>query len=413
MKLSLYRLRREGILCCVSALVIVYHIMYGTPQMVPPPDNVHQHFTTAATKSGSLQQNQPTLNSFTMRNTRAPPVVVPSLQTDKEKSVKTRPVHTFPVSSNPYYTGDIDGGTDGGATKSAALLNAVIVFLHGGRWHSYFVRECLPRLERYFLKCFPYPIRIFHEDSTKQHKDSIRAIVPSAAAVTFERVDFSKLPGYTTEAELARWMKEGLQYKFQGRGYRMMCRFWGGYVWRLPSMAQYDYYLRLDTDSVFDAPVRVDLFRHLTRQGCVYGYNRLKGENPHVIVELWPTFRRWASKELAPSALAAVEALAHNKKVGFWGPMYYNNFEMGTMWLKTHPVYQSGFLYLDENSPYGFLRYRWGDAPVHTLLVWAVLATENMLTTGLCNFTRSVAPYRHAAFKLPPMPAGVECTPEL
>lgn len=332
----------------------------------------------------------------------------PPLRATDENSIPRLPKVTRP---NPFYTGEIDEPLSNGHAPTAGSPRGVIIFLHGGRWHDYFVKQNLPRLEQYFLKCYPYPLHIFHEDIRAEQKKAIRRIVRSSG-VTFERVDFSKLPEYTTEEELSGWMKAGVQYKFQGRGYRMMCRFWAGYVWRFASLDPYDVYLRLDTDSVIERPMRQDLFRYFKTQQCQYAYNNLRRENPYVLDKLWPTFLEWAhnpSSNFSSSALRVVEGLA-TREGQYWGPMYYNNFEMGYMTLKRHPLYQSLFDFLDQRKPYGFLRYRWGDAPVHTLGVWAVLAAEGMpISTSegkernvLCNVTKSVAPYRHAALKLPP-----------
>jgi hypothetical protein len=80
--------------------------------------------------------------------------------------------------------------------------------------------------------------------------------------------------------------------------------------------------------------------------------------------------------------------------------MYYNNFELGTMRLKRHPLYLSMFRHLDEQPPMGILRFRWGDAPIHTLGVHAVLAQEGW---EACNITQSEVGYKHAAKVMPPV----------
>jgi hypothetical protein len=311
------------------------------------------------------------------------------------------------------------------APPSQPRVNGVILFLSGGRWDSYFHKECLPRLEAYFLRCHAreYPVRIFHEDMATAQQEAIRAIIPSARSTDFENVAYvwKTLPHGIREESLAQWMQAGTQRKFQGRGYRIMCRFWAGLVWRLPSMQSYDYYWRLDTDSILTGLPRVDPLQVMQQRGCDYGFNRLKGENPHVAVGLWDAFVAWAREEAVtyaenttspsnykkmPRWFSRVENFAVDPQTRqFWAPMYYNNFELGSMRLKRHPLYNRWFDYVDGREPFGILRHRWGDAPLHTLGVMVVLAAEGWTA---CNFTKSDVGYRHAAMKPGPMVAQ-EC----
>lgn len=306
-------------------------------------------------------------------------------------------------------------------------LRGVILFLYGGRWHDYFVRATLPSLAAYFLRCHPYPVHIFHEGVTAAVKGSIRdALTRHGVArpvVDYEDVSdtWKSLPPGVSEQELKTWMQTGVQSKFQGRGYRVMCRFWAGLVWQRSSMDKYDYYWRLDTDSILTRPVIVDIFHHVfIERRCEYGYNRLKGENPFVAERLWDTFVAWARRDnLSATRWRAVRRFAmsdrpnpdpatqlrlaaseHNPSEGelkyFWAPMFYNNFELGSFRLKRDPLYSAFFTYVDTQQPYGIFRHRWGDAPLHTLGVMAVLSGQ-----GLCNVSQRVVGYRHAV-KHPP-----------
>jgi len=44
-----------------------------------------------------------------------------------------------------------------------------------------------------------------------------------------------------------------------GRGYRDMCRFFGGMISEHPVMQEFDYYIRMDSDSEFKKEVRYDI----------------------------------------------------------------------------------------------------------------------------------------------------------
>jgi alpha 1,2-mannosyltransferase len=313
--------------------------------------------------------------------------------------------------------------TKGGATRSFApltrrparngerRLKGVILFLYGGRWHRYFVEHCLPRLQRYMLACHPYPVHVFHEGIGAGERRTIAAAIPGATRTDFEDVSafWKTLPNGVSEAQFNAWRSAGVQAKFQGRGYRVMCRFWAGLAWTLPSMDRYDYYWRLDTDSLLTRPVATDPFRHVfVERGCEYAFNRLKGEAPDVATKMWDTFLAWSKHaELAPRRLAAVRRFAVSNATGlFTRPMFYNNFELGTFRLKRSAVYQSFFRYVDERQPFGIFRYRWGDAPLHSLGVVAELAGDRM-----CNVSQAVVGYRHAVKRPGEMP-DLSCTAE-
>lgn len=289
----------------------------------------------------------------------------------------------------------------------SSRINGVILFLAGGRWDAYFHKECLPRLEKYFLRCHEkeYPVHIFHENMASAQQAAIAALIPSARAVDFENVAavWKTLPRGVREDTLAEWMQTGLQRKFQGRGYRIMCRFWAGIVWRLPSLHHYDYYWRLDTDSILTGPPLVDPFVTMQQRQCDYGFNRLKGENPHVAVGLWETFHDWAKSTGSTKSewFQSVKRFAVSPvNQQYWAPMYYNNFELGSMRLKRHKLYDDWFEFVDSKEPFGIFRHRWGDAPLHTLGVMAVIAAEKW---HVCNFSKADVGYRHAATKPGPI----------
>ena len=307
------------------------------------------------------------------------------------------PVDVVPVASS--------NATVLSPTKTS--VNGVVLFLHGGRWHKFFVRECLPRLQEYFLRCYHYPVRIFHEGIAPVEMQDIRSSVRGASSVHFENVAplWKTLPHNLSEATLQTWMQEGSQRKFQGRGYRLMCRFWAGIVWTLPSLDRYEYYWRLDTDSILTRPVSIDPFQFLVSSRCQYGYNRLKGENPYVLTGLWDAYQKWEqSFNLTPSARKAVREIALDGDGQYWGPMYYNNFELGSFSMKRDVVYQSFFRFVDQNAPFGIFRYRWGDAPLHTLGVLATLEGRHM-----CNVTQKLIGYRHAVTKVEPIETTQGC----
>eukprot|EP00659_Diplonema_papillatum_P001088 gene1088-1670_t len=267
----------------------------------------------------------------------------------------------------------------------ALIENAVVLILYGGRFGGhYFAKYALPRMNVHFFKCFPYRLHVFYEEPVDTDElPALRRLVMNTN-VTFEKVDFRQLPKGVSESDVARWKSEGVQKKFQGRGYRQMCRFWAGVVWTFATLQRYTYYLRLDTDSIIPSPVLSDPFHRLIASSCQYGFNRLKGENPHVTTKLWETTLDWMRTEpsLTPGVVERVKSVALKNGV-YWGPMYYNNFEVGTFALKNHGLYQSFFRFADSHEPFGIFRYRWGDAPLHTIGIAAALPSSSCYTMAV------------------------------
>jgi hypothetical protein len=221
--------------------------------------------------------------------------------------------------------------------------------------------------------------------------------VPSATSVTFEDAwgIFNKLPANVSNERVKQWMTEGTQlHRGFPLGYRIMCRFWFGVVWQLPSMQKYDYYMRLDTDSSIRVPVLVDPFRYFfVDRACEYGYHNKYPDNPDVTDGLWPNFLQWArSTNLKETHVDNVKARVLDANGAYTSAVYDNNFEMGSFRLKRHPLYRSYFHHVDEKEPFGILRSRWGDAPLHTIAVHATLGSNDKI----CKIDEQLWPYKHA-----------------
>ncbi|ORC93603.1 alpha-1,2-mannosyltransferase, partial [Trypanosoma theileri] len=234
-----------------------------------------------------------------------------------------------------------------------AQVNGVILFLTGKKERLFF-KKALPLLEVNFLSRYPYPVHVFHEKMPQDRQEVIRDVLLSARNVTFEDVSqfWRTLPHGVSEEQLNEWMNTPEQRRYHKRGYRIMCRFWAGLVWQLPSLDSYEYYWRLDTDSFLTQAVPCDVFRLMQVNQCVYGYRRIHIDRLKVVKDLWPTFKKWAKTALSTSELEGVSHFALNgSESEYKGIIYYNNFELGTMALKRHPLYTSMFRFLDENEP--------------------------------------------------------------
>jgi hypothetical protein len=159
-------------------------------------------------------------------------------------------------------------------------------------------------------------------------------------------------------------------------GYRLMSNFFAAPVAAQRALAPYRYYLRLDTDSRLLAPL-ADPFRAMAARGWRYGYINSQCEWPGVAEGLVE-----AAAELLGGAAAVQQRLPREftddscprgaAPPGAWNHrILYNNFEVVELaWLRS-PAYMRWYEGLVARG--GIMSRRWGDAPIRTLAVFALL----------------------------------------
>lgn len=128
--------------------------------------------------------------------------------------------------------------------------------------------ECL---QRNFLDEYPYPVVIGHEGISQTTIENIKQRLN--VNVYFYDVEF-KIPDYPQE------ILNQIPERFKGHwdenaffsiGYRHMCRFFSGEIYKEPFFANVEYLLRLDCDSYFTDKVKYDIFRRMADTNSVYG----------------------------------------------------------------------------------------------------------------------------------------------
>ncbi|KAF8588714.1 glycosyltransferase family 15 protein [Ramaria rubella] len=169
--------------------------------------------------------------------------------------------------------------------------------------------------------------------------------------------------------------------------YRSMCRFYSGFFWRHPAVAQYDWIWRLDTDIEFHCDVPYDPFLRMRTAKALYGFVQLTGDvlyvqpslaanvsaflaaHPHLIRRDANNAFSWRDVEKAFRGEAGNEDWTVN--------VFYNNWEISHRSLWSSELYTSFFEYLDNAG--GFFYERWGDAVVHTHGVSMSLRPDQVL----------------------------------
>ncbi|TYJ59211.1 hypothetical protein B9479_000200 [Cryptococcus floricola] len=148
--------------------------------------------------------------------------------------------------------------------------------------------------------------------------------------------------------------------------YRNMCRFYSGYFYRHPLMANYDYYWRIDPGVKFYCDINYDPFLLMQDENKVYGFTISLFEYIGTIPTLWDAVKEFVADH--PDYLADGNAMSFvsddggesYNKCHFW-----SNFEIADLNFWRSPAYTEFFDFLDRKG--GFYYERWGDAPIHSI----------------------------------------------
>lgn len=238
--------------------------------------------------------------------------------------------------------------------------------------------KSLELLEKNLLKyTTSTDVLVFVEESFEEYKP----LVNSNVNIRYETIQF-KVPDYPQE--ILDQIPEFFPHPTHGNGpiewghpgfsmgYRHMCRFFSGEIYKHKSVQEYEYYLRLDTDSFIHTPLEYDIFQWAKGLDVCYGYiaPAVQKDNLKVIEGLWEYVN-----QLYPNDIPE-------------GLMFYTNFELGKVqWFLTSE-YMNFYNSLDETG--GFYTKRWGDAPVKFLGV--NLFKEENFVLPVKGFT-----YQHGA----------------
>ena len=152
-----------------------------------------------------------------------------------------------------------------------------------------------------------------------------------------------------------------------------MCRFFCGQVFNHPALKQYDWYLRLDSDSYLLTDIKYDVFEYMAQNNKKYAYvGEYRKDNPIVTVGLWETTKAFMKeKGITPKSM---EGKLTN---GEWAEdIFYTNFEIVNLPFFRGEEYTSYFQALDETKQIYY--NRWGDAPVRWLAVHMLLSDEEI-----------------------------------
>jgi alpha 1,2-mannosyltransferase len=207
-----------------------------------------------------------------------------------------------------------------------------------------------------------YPIVVFHDDIDRPTISNLMVALHRRFGyipnIKFELLQFEMPEWVTTDPS-----KYVVPMNEAWMGYRHMCRFHSGGIYKEPRLAKYDYYWRLDSDSYIYSPINYDPFEKMRSQDFEYAYMcDEEGEVPSVAQDLWET----TVKFMEESNIPMNDYLKSRLVDGRWNyNMFYTNFEIAKFSFFRGKDYMAYFDYLDKSG--GIYYKRWGDAPIHWL----------------------------------------------
>ena len=234
-------------------------------------------------------------------------------------------------------------------------MNCIIYLVRSSDKDIEEFNKSLSLLEKNLLKYTDSTdVLVFIEESFEEYKSKVKTDLD----LKYKVIEF-KTPDYPKE--IADNIPEFYPHPTHGNGpiewghpgfsmgYRHMCRMFSGEFYKLPIVQQYEYYIRLDTDSFIQTPLGYDIFKWAKENECWYGYvaPAVQQDNEKVVEGLWDLVNEHYPNNIPDR----------------W--MYYTNWELGKVdWFLTSE-YMALYNIIDENG--GIYTKRWGDAPIKFL----------------------------------------------
>ncbi|RHZ62620.1 hypothetical protein CDV55_105062 [Aspergillus turcosus] len=156
--------------------------------------------------------------------------------------------------------------------------------------------------------------------------------------------------------------------------YHQMCRWFSGFFYKHPALADMQYYWRVEPNVKFTCDIDYDVFRYMADYNKTYGFTINIYDDPNTLPSLWPktlSFLQEHPEHLHPgNSLQWLTDSSQRPDVnrianGYSTCHFWSNFEIGKLDFWRSKAYEEYFQHLDRAG--GFFYERWGDAPVHSV----------------------------------------------
>ncbi|EPZ31145.1 nucleotide-diphospho-sugar transferase [Rozella allomycis CSF55] len=145
-------------------------------------------------------------------------------------------------------------------------------------------------------------------------------------------------------------------------GYKKMIRFWFYEILYEDIVKQFDYYLRLDTDSFIHSPILEDPFEFMNFNNKSYAYRLITDEMPFVIEGLMDFVDNYIKSHETLAKTNNLYIPGPDKRKDYGCPQFYNNFEIVDIKRFKTPQMEEFFKAVDDTKR--IFTHRWGDAPL-------------------------------------------------
>lgn len=259
-----------------------------------------------------------------------------------------------------------------------------------------YLKNCLYFLFKNFNKKYNYPVIILHEgdyddNAQLEIKNSIRQ--NHRQVVSFQQIDKEDfdIPSHIDKERVAKIVELQPVPYWRNEKYRSMCYFWIKHFFKYTK--NFDYVMRLDDDSIIEEPIVTDLFQTMVDKEFVYISNLLHVDcgicnygMKEMFEKLLPTAKAQLNDKMFIKSKIPKNSIVMDKfkklyKINEGNDlesfeneietemplMYYNNFFVtdARFWKRDDVKYIIDGI--DKHG--GIFYYRYGDAPLHTIIV--------------------------------------------
>jgi hypothetical protein len=253
------------------------------------------------------------------------------------------------------------------------MNTAIVYLLNNNNKDIINFRQSIYLLLQNYYKDFPTDIVCFHEQDFPVEEIQLLQKHLGSISIKFIPITFN-IPNYD-ESIINRIPKYYPHPDYPGAtgfslGYRHMCRFFSGEIFKNEHLKKYKYIWRLDTDSYILSPINYDVFKKLKNNNAIYGYINIQHDHPGVIKGLWECSQKYFSKINKDYIFQVNNIQQHKNRV------FYTNFEICDMDWFSQSEYQDYYDYIDTIG--GIYTGRWGDASIRYIALNS-LAKQNQL----------------------------------
>ncbi|KAJ1659125.1 hypothetical protein IWQ61_001752 [Dispira simplex] len=245
----------------------------------------------------------------------------------------------------------------------------------------YELRAAIRQLEDRFNNRYHYPyVFLSDEPFTDEFKEAIAWTAKSKVSFGLIPRDHWEVPDWIDRQK----MRDGMTYlaskeviHSESISYRQMTRYYSGFFYKHPLLANYDYYWRIEHDTEYTCDIPYDPFLYMKERGIHYGYTISLHEFEDTVKSFWEVVQEYLKAH--PTALEPRNTMDWVTDDG--GQTYnlchfWTNFEVVNLGFLRSSLYEEFFQHMDKSG--GIFYERWGDAPIRSVAMTMFLRKEQV-----------------------------------